>query len=505
MQKISICAALGSVFIAAAASSAAELITPPAGPPPTVSGAAGPPSHAERGATRINPTGQPILLEAGKGTLIRLDRPVSGGTVFIANPDVADVQIKSPSLIYLSAKAPGETVLYAVDADDRVLLNTAVRVAHDITRLRESMHYLMPGENISVKSVENSLVLSGNISTAARAEKARTLASAIAADVKGAQVVDQLSVATSNQVNLRVRVAEVNRTLLKSLGINFSKPGGSIRIEGTGTSSVNTSSNGGASLPFTGNPVTGGQITAQNLLGLLIGRGTGQTTAVLDALAQEGLITTLAEPNLTATNGQPASFLAGGEFPVPVAVAPASGTAGTTISVAFKTFGVSLDFTPTILDANHLSLRVRPEVSQLTTTGSVQITGFSIPALTVRRAETTVELASGESFALAGLLQNTTTQNISKIPALGDLPVIGQLFRSELFQRDETELVIIVTPYLVKPSVTAMAAPTDGFVPPHDGQRLLDASTYRQGLPAPPKTTIGNGQGLIGPAGFRLD
>ena len=204
-------------------------------------------------------------------------------------------------------------------------------------------------------------------------------------------------------------------------------------------------------------------------------------------MSQENLITTLAEPNLTATSGQTASFLAGGEFPVPVAAS--SATTGTpTITVDFKTFGVELDFTPTVIDATHLSLKVRPEVSELTSTGAVSVPITStatvqIPALTVRRAETTVELASGESFALAGLLQNTSEQDISKLPWLGDIPILGQLFRSTVFQRNETELVIIVTPYLVKPSPTRLAAPTDGFVLPHDAERVATATTYKQTLP----------------------
>jgi pilus assembly protein CpaC len=167
--------------------------------------------------------------------------------------------------------------------------------------------------------------------------------------------------------------------------------------------------------------------------------------------------------------------------------------------------------TPTVIDANHLSLHVRPEVSELSTTGqvSVPLTGTStvtIPALTVRRAETTVELGSGESFALAGLLQNNTTQNVSKVPGLGDIPILGQLFRSEQFQRNETELVIIVTPYLVKPTETAVAAPTDGFLPAHDVQRVVNGDLYRQTLPPPGKGPLVPGdQGLIGPVGFLLD
>jgi pilus assembly protein CpaC len=433
--------------------------------------------------------GRPILLEAGKGTLIRLPRPAA--TVFIANPDVADVQVKSPSLIYVNAKAPGETVLYAVDGEDRVLMNSVIRVQQDLSRLRESLRQVVPGENINVESVNGSLLLKGNISTAGRAEKANALATAIASDSKS-KVINQLSVATPNQVNLQVKVAEVSRTVLKALGVNWTK------LNGNTTFATN-------------NPTTGGQISVQNAINFALGPKSALINMTVDALAQEGLLTILAEPNLTATSGQPASFLAGGEFPVPVAGSASNGIA--TITVAFKEFGIRLDFTPTVIDAQHVSLRVRPEVSQLTNTGAVSVpitanNTVTIPALTVRRAETTLELGSGQSFALAGLLSHTLEQDISKVPALGDIPILGQLFRSNRFQKGETELVIIVTPYLVKPAttVTALQSPTDGFVAPHDVQTIINGATYRQTLPAGEKVRLAPGaQGLVGPVGFRLD
>jgi len=439
--------------------------------------------------SQVPAKGPPILLEAGKGTLIRLPRPAA--TVFIANPDVADVQVKSPSMIYVNARTPGETVLYAVDADDNVLLNAPIRVEHDVSRLRESLHALIPGENVAVESVDGSLVLKGNVSTALRAEKANALATSIANEAKG-KVVNQLSVATPNQVNLRVKIAEVSRTVLKAFGVNWSKS--------IGDTQFNTS-----------NPVTGRQIASRNTITFGFGAPGSRIEAQVDALAQEGLLTILAEPNLTATNGQPASFLAGGEFPVPVAGSAANGIA--TITVAFKEFGIRLDFTPTIMDAQHVSLRVRPEVSELTNTGAVSVpitanNTVTIPALTVRRAETTLELGSGESFALGGLLSHSLEQDISKVPGLGDIPILGQLFRSSRFQKGETELVIIVTPYLVKPAptVASLQSPTDGFVTPHDVQTIINGATYRQTLPAGEKVRVAPGaQGLVGPVGFRLD
>jgi pilus assembly protein CpaC len=492
MQKILVLAIAGSVFVGVSASNAAELLSPPASPTatPSASSQSPPPDRDLSGrVSQVPAKGPPVLLEAGKGTLIRLPR--AAATVFIANPDVADVQVKSPSLIYVNAKSPGETVLYAVDADDHVLLNAPIRVEHDLSRLRESLHALVPGENVTVESVDGSLVLKGNVSTAGRAEKANTLASAIASEAKG-KVVNQLSVATPNQVNLRVKVAEVSRTVLKALGVNWSK------LQGRTTF-------------FTENPFTGGQIANQNVLGLTFGRSAAPINATIDALASEGLVTVLAEPNLTATSGQPASFLAGGEFPVPVAGATANGIP--TITVAFKEFGVKLDFTPTVIDAQHISLRVRPEVSELSNTGAVStpIGGgavITIPALTKRTAETTVELGSGESFALAGLLQHNVTESVSKVPGIGDIPILGQLFRSQQFQKGETELVILVTPYLVRPveTVSALSTPTDGFIPPHDLQSIISGGVYRQTLPPGERVRVSPGvQGVVGPVGFRLD
>ncbi len=487
MHKILVLAAAGSVLLGVTGSNAAELLSPPAAPAARTAAVttSAPPS----GVSQVPAKGPPILLEAGKGTLIRLPRPAA--TVFIANPDVADVQVKSPSMIYVNAKTPGETVLYAVDADDNVLLNAPIRVEHDVSRLRESLHALIPGENVAVESVDGALVLKGNVSTALRAEKANALATSIANEAKG-KVVNQLSVATPNQVNLRVKIAEVSRTVLKAFGVNWSKS--------IGDTQFNTS-----------NPVTGGQIASRNTIAFGFGAPGSRIEAQVDALAQEGLLTILAEPNLTATNGQPASFLAGGEFPVPVAGSAANGIA--TITVAFKEFGIRLDFTPTIMDAQHVSLRVRPEVSELTNTGAVSVpitanNTVTIPALTVRRAETTLELGSGESFALGGLLSHSLEQDISKVPGLGDIPILGQLFRSSRFQKGETELVIIVTPYLVKPAptVASLQSPTDGFVTPHDVQTIINGATYRQTLPAGEKVRVAPGaQGLVGPVGFRLD
>ena len=495
MRALPLAGLAGSLIFAAfgAPPTAAQTTAPTAAPTADGRGAvAVAPPNATRplrgGASQVAANGAPIVLEVNKGTLIRLSAPAA--TVFIANPDIADVQVKSPSLIYISAKAPGETVIYAVDASDSVLLNSPVRVEHDVSRLRSSLRELAPGERISADSVDGNLVLSGVVSDAGKADKVRALAASIAGEAKGSQVINRMTVATPNQVNLQVRIAEVNVTKLNEIGVNWQKIGSTIKF-------------------MTTNPVT---IAAETTNTLIAGHTTGTgANATISALEQEGFITSLAEPNLTAMSGQTASFLAGGEFPVPISGSSAATGGFPTISVEFKSFGVSLAFTPTVIDANHLNLRVRPEVSELSTVGEVSVpltntATVTIPALTVRRAETSVELGSGESFALAGLLQHTSQQLVSKVPWIGDIPIIGAVFRSDRFQRMETDLVVIVTPYLVQPSATRLAAPTDGLVLPSDAQRVLFSDKYRQGLPGPARGPLdAGGKGLIGPGGFRLD
>ncbi|HJZ17438.1 MAG TPA: type II and III secretion system protein family protein [Stellaceae bacterium] len=454
------------------------------------------------GASQVAANGAPIVLEVNKGTLIRLSAPAA--TVFIANPDIADVQVKSPSLIYISAKAPGETVIYAVDATDSVLLNSPVRVEHDLSRLRSSLRQLAPGEQISADSVDGNLVLSGIASDAGKADKVRALAASIAGETKGSQVINRMTVATPNQVNLQVRIAEVNVTKLNEIGVNWQKIGSTIKFTTTNPVTI--------AAETTNTLIAGASATVNNANCFATGMGCfGSTSAMISALEQEGFITSLAEPNLTAMSGQTASFLAGGEFPVPISGSAAATNGFPTITVEFKSFGVSLAFTPTVIDANHLNLRVRPEISELSTVGEVSVpltstATVTIPALTVRRAETSVELASGQSFALAGLLMHTSQQLVSKVPWIGDIPILGAAFRSDRFQRGETDIVVIVTPYLVQPSSTRLAAPTDGLVLPSDAQRVLFSDKFRQGPPGPARGPLdAGGKGLIGPGGFRLD
>ena len=456
----------------------------------------------------VPPNGAAIELEVDKGTLIRLER--NADTVFIANPDIADVKVKSPKLIYVHAKKPGETSLYAVDEQERVLFNRPVIVRRDVERLRQSLRQLLPNSTVDLLPVDGVLVLTGSVNTALEAEEARRLARPFVNDDN--ELISRIRVEAPNQVNLRVRVAEVSRNVIRELGINWDSIGrvGSFAFGlATGLPATNLPffvapqpGSPGATAFRPRNPSADGSISNSGMFGF--NNRNFDVNAVLDALDQNGLVTVLAEPNLTAMTGETASFLAGGEFPIVV------GTNINQVSIEFKPFGVALAFTPVVLDSGRISLRVRPEVSQLSSLGAVEIQGFSIPALTTRRAETTVELGSGQSFAIGGLLQNNITDTLRSMPGLGDIPVLGALFRSNRFQRNETELVILVTPYLVRPiSEPGLVSPPDGVTPPNTVNFSIrgpsEPNTGAAPL-APPSTpaSLGSGQ-LIGPAGFILN
>ncbi len=444
----------------------------------------------------LAPAGPAIKLDVGKGELIRLER--NADTVFVADPAVADVLVKTPRLIYIFGKVPGETSLYAVDAEQHVITNKPVVVKRDVARLQAAIDQLVPDGAVDVKAVDSSLVLTGHVATPGEAEDARRIARPFVTDDK--QLINHISVDAPDQVNLHVRVAEVQHNIVKQLGINWDALGhfGNFAL-GLATGSPVVSAAGGF---ITRNPGIGGT-TDSGVFGF--NTTNISINSVIDALNQNGLVNILAEPNLTAVSGETASFLAGGEFPIPV---PQSGSGGSTptITVMYKPFGVALAFTPVILANGRISLRVRPEVSQVSATGQVQINGFTIPALTTRRAETTIELGSGQTFAIGGLLQNNIADTVNKVPGLGELPVLGPLFRSTQFQHNETELVILVTPYLVRPvSSQRLASPNDGYKPPNDYDMDVAGKTQRPSLPEGGKEPVGpNGSGAIGPAGFIL-
>jgi pilus assembly protein CpaC len=448
----------------------------------------------------VRPTGAPITLDVSKGVIIRLDRPCS--SVFVADPDIADVQLKSPTVLYIMGKGAGSTTIYAVDQQDAVLLNSLVNVQQDVGRLARDIRQIDPSGHVQAKAIDDSIVLEGTVKDAAQGDDIRKIAARYVSSPT--QVVNKLKIDAPNQIDLHVRVAEVQRNVLKQFGINWdnvqASAGGTFGFvsgvtpltalansaSGATTIVPSLASNGSLTSAFNsgGGPasIAGFATPTKTLIGNANNNnffgsyrsGDFMINALVDALAQNGLITILAEPNLVTVSGQKASFLAGGEFPIPIAQGGSSGG----ITIDWKQFGVSLNFTPTIMGDGRIGLHVAPEVSQLAPQDGIVVGNISVPGITTRRADTTVELGSGQTFAIAGLLQNQTQQQLQAYPWIGDLPIIGSLFRSTAFQRGETELVILVTPYLVKPvsSATALQTANDGFYAPNDSDRVLNGS-----------------------------
>lgn len=414
-----------------------------------------------------------IDLSVGRGRLISLPAPMTD--VFVAKDDVADVQVRSSRQLYVFGKAPGETSIYATDASGRVVYSTVARVGNNIETIDQMLSLAMPDANISSNTMNGFVLLTGTVQSPDDAAEAEHLVQAFVGE--GTKVLSRLRTATPLQVNLQVRIAEVNRTLVKEINGNVlsrDRDGamgngflgsvvrgrriGEILYGGEGTPPLPPGSTGYRFETPSGTNSFGvaGRLFGMNLM------------AALDMGERSGMVVTLAQPNLTAISGETADFLAGGEFPVPIP----GNLAGTTIE--YRKYGVSLAYTPTVLSNGRISLRVRPEVSELSTEGAIQMEGFQVPALTIRRAETTVELGSGESFMIAGLMNNRSIGAIDKVPGIGDVPLLGMLFKSDSFRRGETELVIVVTPYLVRPvSANEIKLPTDAYRNTDDLTRLL--------------------------------
>lgn len=421
----------------------------------------------------IDSNGGEIYVEVGKGRLLRLDEaPV---TVFLANPKVADLQFKSSKLVYIVGNATGETSLYALDKKDRILLNRKIVVGYDLDQLSKAINQLIPDSAVKLSMVEKTLVLDGVLSSPAEAEAVRELAKSFTG---GGKILFRVSVSMPNQINLRVSIAEVNRSVVKTLGFEF--------FAGSNSGGIGTALLSGA----------------YNVKGLI-----ERTVGALDlglmfeALESEGLLKMLAEPNLTTLSGETASFLAGGEFPV-----AGQRDDNGVVPIVFKPFGVSLSFTPTLLDRSRISLKVRPEVSSISSQGAVIIDGSPAVALTTRRTETTVELGDGESLAIAGLLQRNDQNDVSRVPGLGDIPILGALFRSDNYRRNETELVIVVTPYIVKPTAERIALPTDNMELANDFDRIVNGIPYKDSYGSvPDRIAKTGGQRLVGSVGFQVE
>jgi pilus assembly protein CpaC len=455
----------------------------------------------------------PVRLEAGTGRLLTLTAPAT--TVMAADPRVARVQPSSPTSVFVMAVSNGRTTVIATDDRGRPVAEFDVSVFGgratgtglpavmgqgagpapprplNARAIESQIRGVLGSGQVRVRAAGRSLILSGTTANADDARRAEMVARGMGnADT---EILNEIAVLSSIQVNLRVRVAEMSRDLTRQFGINWSAIGnvGNFAF-GMATGSVafpvpsSAFSHTGFLQRSMAGAAAGGILGDPQRLAGGFRSGSADINAVIDALAADNLITVLAEPNLTAQSGEVASFLAGGEFPIPVAARDNS------ITIEFKPYGVSLAFVPIVLGNDRLTLRVRPEVSELTDQGAINLPTLvgtlRIPALSVRRAETTVELGSGQSFAIAGLLQRNTAQVQDGVNGLGDLPVLGALFRSDRFQRRETELVIIITPYLVQPvsDPRALQTPTDNFRPATSLERILRQRQVREGAPAAP-------------------
>ncbi|MGN6669179.1 MAG: type II and III secretion system protein family protein [Trinickia sp.] len=421
-----------------------------------------------------------LTVAAGAGAMVQL--PEAAVAVFVANPDVADVHVPTPRTVFVLGKKAGTTTLFALGANNRPILRKTITVALDTASIQKLLDTRFPDWRLTVASAPGSLMVSGRVPSAGDADSVVQTLTPYLHDQE--TLVNRLTLAQPIQVHLRVRITEVDRNITQQLGINWSSLGSS-------GSFVGGLFSGRAFLDPTSKLFNLSPTGAFSVLGGLHTKNVS-IDGVLDALDQEGLITMLAEPNLTAMSGQTASFLAGGEFPIPVAQDKTD-----TITIEFKPYGVSLDFTPTVLANNRISLKVRPEVSEIDPTNSVTTGSIKVPALTVRRVDTTVELSSGQSFAIGGLLQSKSSDVLSELPGLGRLPVLGKLFSSKDYQNNKSEVVVIVTPYIVQP------------VGPGQLHDALDSVTHpssdieyalQRALGLDPLS--GNAQRLVGAAGF---
>lgn len=489
-----------------------------------------------------------ITVPVNRSTLLELQTPMT--EVLIANPAIADVHAHNATHLTIVGKKIGHTNLRIFDKDGKVLREEEVVVSYDLPAIRKAIKNFLPDEGIGVELVGGSVALTGNVSSAASADKAVRIVKKFLYEVKdddasnqgsGANsdndlpkmgaaasstggpedkdrkdtepnILNLMQITSGQQVMLRVRVGEINRTALKELGIDLNvvtqASGTGLVGFGTGGGIASLVSKSSASDPdiLPGQFLLPGGRTPTNTQGVLAGRWqpngpNGNTVSgLLKALESDGLFKVLAEPNLVAVSGEEADFLAGGEIPIPVV----QGSGGTTnITIEYKPFGVAVKFTPYVLTENRIRMTVQPEVSEISADTSVTISGTVVPGINTRRAKTTVELAPGESFMIAGLMKDQMKANISQLPGVKELPILGALFRSTEFQRNETELVIAVTPYVVDPMKGSdVKLPTDNFRPSSQMElffygALGSLSGHAQSISQTP--------GVEGPIGFMVD
>jgi pilus assembly protein CpaC len=405
----------------------------------------------------VQPTSS-MFLPLNKSQTLRVSEAVTRITV--GNAEIVDAAVLSDHEFYVLGKATGTTNISVFGENNRLLAVVDAVVGTDVEGVKAAFHAMMPDDKVEVRAINDSIALSGTLASPAKVAQAIDVAKRFTDKDK---VINNLRVTGTQQVMLQVKVAEMQRNVSKSFGF---KPFLSV-------GKTNSATNPTGFSVSTLDPVNLGNFA------LAVGRvvsGNFAFTEALDALEEKGAVKILAEPNLVAMSGDTANFLAGGEFPVPVSQTTNSGVP--TVTVEFKPFGISLAFTPTVIDRDLINLIVAPEVSQIDKTNAVSFNGFVIPGIQTRRAKTTVELRDGQSFAIAGLLSSNFTDTMRGIPGLMDIPIFGALARSSDYQRNETELVIIITPKLVQPaSAGTLVAPTDSFVPPSDAAIFLMGKT----------------------------
>ncbi|TYC49181.1 type II and III secretion system protein family protein [Rhodobacterales bacterium] len=395
------------------------------------------------------------LLNVGIGRSVVINLAEDAADVLVSNPEIADAVLRTPRRIFVIGNTAGQSRLVLFGRSGRELASFDVRVEQDTSDLTRIIRRLLPGSDISAESVSGNVVLSGKAKSTIEAQQAADIAAKFQGAGSATEIVNLISVEGKDQVHLKVTVAEVERSIVKQLGVQF-----------TGSVGLGNFVPYASSIPsFTVNPSLLNQATG----GLNFSSGSASITAEIEALQRDGVVRTLAEPTLTAISGENASFLAGGEFPIPIA------QDNDEVTVEFKKFGVGLDFTPVVLSGGRISMRVKTEVSELSNDGAVSVPGgITISALKVRRAESTVELPSGGTLVMAGLLQESYQQAVEGVPGLMQIPILGALFKSRDFLREQTELVVFVTPYVVRPvAASKLVRPDKNLMPPSDAETVF--------------------------------
>ncbi|MFJ6025624.1 type II and III secretion system protein family protein [Brevundimonas sp. NPDC092305] len=447
---------------------------------------AGPVAAQTRAAVSMG--GQSQLINLPRGSSMAVDLPADARDVIVPNPGIVEAVLHSPRRITVLGLAPGESDVVVLDSAGRSVLSLRVRVDAGVAALQDTLGRVFPGRNLRAEAVNDSVILSGSVSSPAEADRAGQVARAFVSGPE--KVINMMTIAGSDQVMVKARIIEVQRTAIKQLGLDatalLADVGNGLSFAQAATFAVNGSQLGGGLLNYSD----------------------GSLETNLRAFERAGLVRTLAEPNVTSVNGENAEFLAGGEFPVPVGRSVDATTGQVTIGVEFKPFGVRLAFRPIVLSEGRISLQLSTEVSELTTEGAFTLGGTAddalvIPALAVRRSSNTVELPSGGSLMIAGMLREETRQNIDKVPGIAELPVLGALFRSRDYLSGETELVIIIEAYIVSPTSPGnLQTPADGLHIANDAQtillgRLNERYAAAPGAPASP--------GWTGPVGYVIE